>query len=197
MRATQDGETAQYNIIKNCYVSAKDGDPNHDDGIQCFLFNKGTGLMKNVNLSHNIVIAHEDPHQKWMNDLQGIDGFDGPLQNFVFNENVVNVDAFHGVSIFDGQDCHIERNVVWSQPGYEHKAWIMLGSKQNVSKDNVVKNNYANSYKLNQPGTVQANNRQVTEQIYDAALVQLYKKICDKFGAKHVAADRERLTLPK
>lgn len=197
MRITRDGETAQYNILKNCYVSAKDGDKNHDDGIQCFLFNKGTGLMKNVKIIGNIVIAHEDPDQKLKNDLQGISGFDGPLQDFVVTDNVVNVDAFHGLSWYDAINAHIERNTSWSETGGQGRSWIMLGSKPKVhaSRDNTVKDNYAGIFNLKQPGTVAENNKPVTEAIYKDALKKLYKTICDKYGEKHFAANREKLEI--
>ncbi len=38
MRLTRDGITAKWNVIRNCHVGKADGDDNHDDGIQCFLF---------------------------------------------------------------------------------------------------------------------------------------------------------------
>ena len=34
IRVTRDGQTVQYNVIKNVFVNTRDGDDNHDDGIQ-------------------------------------------------------------------------------------------------------------------------------------------------------------------
>lgn len=59
LRVTRDGQIAQYNVIKNNFVSARDGDDNHDDGIQVFLFNVGTGAVRDVTLRGNIIIARE------------------------------------------------------------------------------------------------------------------------------------------
>jgi len=195
MRATRDGETVQYNIMKNCYVSDADGDKNHDDGLQVFLFNKGTGLVKNVSTIGNIIIAHEDPKQKFPNTLQGLGFFDGPLDGFVVKDNVISVDSWHGISLYDAQGCTIENNVVWTPEDKKMRAWIMLGTKLKETKENTVKNNYAPTFKVKIPGTTEENNKKVTEAIYQEALKKAYKVICEKFGEKHFAADCERLTI--
>jgi polygalacturonase len=114
MRATRDGETVRDNIIKNVYLGDAEGDANHDDGIQVFLFNVGSGTVRNISMIGNIIIAHEDPKQKYMNALQGLGFFDGPLVNFVVKDNVVNVDQYHGISLYDAENADVEGNVVWS-----------------------------------------------------------------------------------
>ena len=195
MRATRDGEVVEYNIIKNVYVSAADGDNNHDDGIQCFLFNKGTGTMKNLRFVGNIILAHEDPKQKWPNALQGLGFFDGPLVDFVVTDNVVNVDSYHGISLYDAQNALVERNVVWAPESQKVRPWITFSTKLKLAKDNIARGNFSSSYKLKQPGTVDEKNEPSTAKIYDEALRRAFKTICDKFGEKHVAADRPRLTL--
>ncbi len=195
IRATRDGLVIQHNIIKNVYVSAADGDDNHDDGIQCFLFNKDTGTVRGVSTLGNIIIAHEDPHQKWPNSLQGIGYFDGPLVDFAVADNVINVDAWHGIALYDAQNARVERNIVWTPEGVGNRAWIMFGDKQKLAKDNIARNNFANAFKLKQPGTVAENNQRSTAAIYEEALKKARKVICDKFGEKHFAADRDRLTL--
>jgi hypothetical protein len=48
IRVTRDGTTVAHNVIKYVYVSSSDGDDNHDDAIQCFLFNVGTGTVRGV-----------------------------------------------------------------------------------------------------------------------------------------------------
>jgi hypothetical protein len=195
MRATRDGEVVQYNIIKNVYVSAADGDKNHDDGIQVFLFNKGTGTVKNMKFIGNIIIAHEDPNQKWINALQGLGFFDGPLVDFVVTDNVVNVDSYHGISLYDAQNARVERNVVWAPDSQKVRPWIKFGGKENLAKDNVAKNNFSSSYYLKQPGTVEEKNEASTAKIYDEAMKRALKTICDKFGEKHVAANCPRLVI--
>lgn len=97
IRVTRDGQIAQYNVVKNNFVSARDGDDNHDDGIQVFLFNVGTGTVRDVTLRGNVIIAREHDNLPFPNGLQGIGCFDGPLVNFLVEGNVVLVNHFHGV----------------------------------------------------------------------------------------------------
>ena len=195
MRATRDGERVQYNIIKNCYMGPADGDNNHDDAIQCFLFNKGTGAMTGLTFIGNIIIGNEDPNQKLKHPCQALGFFDGPLVKFVVTDNVVSTEHWHGVSLYDAQECRVESNVTWTPPGVRARAGIRLGTKQKLAKDNTVRNNYACSFDLKQPGTVAENNKPSTQAIYDEALKKAYQVICGKFGEKHVAAGRSRMMI--
>jgi hypothetical protein len=196
VRATRDGEVVQHNIIKNNYVSEADGDKNHDDGIQVFLHNAGKGTVKGIKTIGNIIIGHEDPKQKLHNDLQGIGYFDGPLIDFVVKDNVVAVDSYHAISLYDAQNAVVENNVVWAAPGQKNVSWIMFGTKIKEAKDNTAKNNWAPKYNLKQPGTVEEKNQKVTDAIFKEALKKRYKEITDKYGAKHFAAgDKEKLTI--
>jgi polygalacturonase len=199
LRATRDGETVRDNIIKNVYLGDAEGDANHDDGIQVFLFNVGSGTVRKISMIGNIIIAHEDPQQKFQNALQGMGFFDGPLIDFVVKDNVVNVDQYHGISLYDAENAKVEGNVVWSPEGSKMTSWIMMAANpksKHVAKDNVVKNNYAPRFKLKDGGvSAQDKNEPVTKEIYEEALKKRYKEISDKYGAKHFAADREKLEI--
>jgi len=195
IRTTRDGQIVRHNIIKNVYVSDADGDKNHDDGIQAFLFNKGTGEVKNVQVVGNIIINREDAKQKWPATMQGIGFFDGPLVGFSVTDNVVLVDHWHGLSLYDAQGCTIARNTVQTMTPSKMKAWIMLGTKQKLAKDNVVKENFAPTFNLKQPGTVSEVNKPVSEAIYGEALRKAYGVIVEKYGEKHGTAERVRLVV--
>src|SRR5690606_33111214 len=88
IRITRDGITVQHNVIKNGCCSAADGDDNHDDAIQCFLFNKGTGTVRNAVVRGNVIVNRDGSDQKFPASIQGIGFFDGPLVNFVVEDNV-------------------------------------------------------------------------------------------------------------
>ena len=199
IRVTRDGLVVRQNIIKNVYVSAADGDANHDDGIQCFLFNKGTGTVRNVTVEGNIIIAHEDPKQPLRASLQGIGFFDGPLVDFVVTDNVVCVDHWHGIALYDAQKARVERNVVWTpDPAAKMRAWILFGNKLKQARDNVARDNLACSFRLSEPGSVSENNRPSTAEAYEKALAKALETINARFGAEHPAAQRPRLrTSPK
>ncbi len=150
IRVTRDGQVVQHNVIRNIYVSDEDGDKNHDDAIQCFLFNKGTGTVRNVTVRENLIVMRESEAQKWQATMQGIGFFDGPLINFTVEGNVINTSHWHGVSLYDAQDCRILNNVAYTQwTDSKLRPWVQLGGKDNGPiKGNTVKGNYAYTFDL-------------------------------------------------
>lgn len=194
MRATRDGQIVQYNVIKNIFVGARDGDRNHDDGIQVFLFNVGTGTVRNIVLRGNIILERENDSLPLRNSLQGIGCFDGPLVNFTVEKNVVCVNHYHGISLYDAQGCTIQDNTVFNRSASRMRPWVMLGSKKKQAAGNTVRNNFAFSFSFRADAGVKAeNNREVTEADYKAKLVELSGFINNKFGAVHPTAKRPRL----
>jgi hypothetical protein len=189
IRVTRDGITVQYNVIKNIYVGSKDGDKNHDDAIQCFLFNKGTGIVRNVTVKYNVILNQEKDDQPFATTLQAIGFFDGPLIKFKVENNVVAVKHWHGVSLYDAQHCVIQNNVVFNPWGGRFTPWVQLGSKQGKAFGNTVKNNYAHTFRLEADKTVKKeNNRTITKKIYEANRKKLLSMIEEKFGKHHPVA---------
>ncbi len=194
IRATRDGQIVQYNVIKNNFVGARDGDDNHDDGIQVFLFNKGTGTVRNITLRGNLILARETDGLPLPNPLQGIGCFDGPLVNFTVEKNVVCVNHYHGVSLYDAQGCTIEGNTCFSRWNDKARPWVMLGQKKNEARGNTVRNNLAHSFGFQaDPEAKTENNQIVTEAAFRAKLAALAAEIDAKFGAQHPVAKRPRL----
>jgi parallel beta-helix repeat protein len=194
IRATCDGQIVEYNVIKNNFVGARDGDDNHDDGIQVFLFNKGTGMVRNITLRGNLILAREMDGLPLPNPLQGIGCFDGPLVNFTVEKNVVCVNHYHGVSLYDAQGCTIEGNTCFSRWNDKARPWVMLGQKKNEARGNTVRNNLAHSFGFQADAEVKAEKNQVvTEAAFRAKLTALAAEIDAKFGAQHPAAKRPRL----
>ncbi|HOI56976.1 MAG TPA: hypothetical protein PLP01_17120 [Phycisphaerae bacterium] len=193
IRVTRDGLTVRYNVIKNIYVNAADGDANHDDAIQCFLFNKGTGTVRRATIHANIIINREDDEQKLTNSLQAIGFFDGPLIDFTVTDNVVCVEMWHGVTLCDAENARIERNVAWSKWRSRLRPWIEVSGK---AVNNTVKDNYACSFRLAQ-GTTAENNKASTAQVYEQALDRVHTMICKKFGKYHPVAGYARLGMSK
>ena len=194
IRATRDGQIVQYNVIKNCYVSAADGDDNHDDGIQVFLFNVGTGTLRDITIRGNIIVAHERDDQRLPNAPQGIGCFDGPLVNFTVEKNVVCVNHWHGITLGDAQGCTIQDNTCFSHWPDRARPWIMLGEKKNQASGNTVRNNLAHSFSFKaDPQAKTENNRDVTEAAFNQKLSDLATFIDGKFGKLHPAANRPRL----
>jgi parallel beta-helix repeat protein len=194
LRVTRDGQAVQYNIIKNNFVGARDGDDNHDDGLQVFLFNVGTGTVRDATLRGNIIIAREADGLPFPNPLQGLGCFDGPLVHFLVESNVVCVNHYHGISLYDAQDCTIQDNTCFSRWAGRARPWIMLGQKKNQAGGNIVRRNYAHSFGFKADAQVKAeDNREVTEEIFKEKLQALAALIEGKFGAVHPTAKRPRL----
>ncbi|MCA8916526.1 MAG: right-handed parallel beta-helix repeat-containing protein [Planctomycetes bacterium] len=200
IRTTRDGQVVQHNVIRNVCVSAKDGDDNHDDAIQCFLFNKGTGTVRNVTIRENLIIMRESEELPWLADMQAIGCFDGPLIGFLVEGNVINTSHWHGVTLFDAQDCKILSNVAYTQwTEAKLRPWVQLGGKNKGEiKGNTVKDNYAYTFDLKADKDVVAeNNKVVTEDIYNTRREELLKLINEKYGDVHPAAGFRRVGLEK
>jgi parallel beta-helix repeat protein len=196
MRATRGGQVLQYNVIKNNFVGARDGDDNHDDGIQVFLFNVGTGTVRDVTLRGNIIIGRETDGLPFPNSLQGIGCFDGPLVHFLVESNVVCVNHYHGISLYDAQGCTIQDNTCFSRWPGRARPWIMLGQKKKQAGGNAVRNNLAHSYNFKTDAQVRAeNNEEVTQAGFNRKLTALLNLIDGKFGTLHPVAKRPRLEV--
>jgi parallel beta-helix repeat protein len=194
MRATRDGQVLQYNVIKNNFVGAPDGDDNHDDGIQVFLFNVGTGTVRDVTLRGNIILAREVDGLPFPNPLQGIGLFDGPLVRFLVEDNVVCVNHYHGISLHDAQDCTIQNNTCFSRWPGRARPWIMLGQKKGQAGGNTVRDNLAHTFDFKADAQVKAErNGPVTQAVFDQKLAVLRGLIEARFGALHPTAKRARL----
>lgn len=196
IRVTRDGIVVRHNIITNNFVSDKDGDKNHDDGIQCFLFNKGRGLVRNVTIVGNIILERSEPGLPLTNSLQGIGFFDGPLENFVVQDNVVRVNAYHGVAVYDGQGCSITGNVCLAlDPDSKSKPWVMLGQKRQLAKGNTVTGNHAHSFNFKADAAVTAaDNEQIDPAIFQKRQSETLALINRKFGPTHPVSKQPRLT---
>lgn len=196
IRVMRDGQIAQYNVVKNSFVGSRDGDDNHDDGIQVFLFNVGTGTVRDVTLRASVIIARELDDLPFPNGLQGIGCFDGPLVNFLVEANVVLVNHFHGVSLYDAQGCTIQDNTCFSRWPGRARPWVMLGQKKNEAAANLVRNNMAHSFDFKADKSVRAeNNKYITESLFHKKFSSLAALINSKFGETHAVAKRPRFEL--
>jgi parallel beta-helix repeat protein len=195
IRVTRDDLTVQYNVIKNIYVSDADGDSNHDDGIQVFLFNKGTGTVRRDTIRGNLIITREDPNQPFPAVMQGIGCFDGPLVDFLVEDNVVLVSHWHGISLYDAQNCTIRNNAVFTKwMEVRLRPWIMLGNKQKLAKGNKVEHNIACSFDFKSDAEVKAeDNRPATEEEFNRKKHDLEVVIATKFGRTHPVSGRVRV----
>ena len=193
IRVTRDGITVQFNIIKNAYVSETAGDPNHDDGIQCFLFNLGTGTLRRIRIRGNYILNRENNQQAFPNALQGIGFFDGPLVDFIIEDNVIETDHWHGISLYDAQNSVISGNVVDTLWNTQRQPWIKLGDKNNQANGNTVRDNFARSFDFSSDSNVRATNNQLVSSSVRVAQKQaLLSSISQRFGSQHPVSGAQR-----
>jgi hypothetical protein len=195
IRVTRDGIQVRHNVIRNNFVGEGDGDENHDDGIQSFLFNKGRGLVRDVVVEGNVIVERADPGLPFSNPLQGIGFFDGPLVNYQVRDNVVMVDQHHGVSVYDAQECVISGNACWNPDRRsKRQPWVMLGQKQGLARDNRVEDNLAHSINTEADKSAkERGNRTVNERSFRKRWDEVTEVIVEKFGETHALAGRKRV----
>jgi hypothetical protein len=197
IRITRDNITVQFNTVKNCFVGADQGDANHDDLMQCFLFNKGTGTIRKQTIRGNILIGYEDPSLPLRHDPQAIGFFDGPLVDFLVEQNVIMTNHYHGISLYDAVNCKVLDNVVRAISDQKMQPWIMLGTKnKGGASGNIVKNNMARSFNLKaDPGVVADHNIPVDNTEFDRRLKQQVDEINLKFGEFHPVSKFSRIGM--
>lgn len=199
IRITRDSITVQYNTVKNGFVGPEDGDQNHDDLMQCFLFNAGTGTIRNEIVRGNILIGNEDLSTPLINNPQAIGFFDGPLVDFLIEKNVIVTNHYHGISLYDAVNCQILDNYVKAASDQKLKPWIMLNTKnKGGSSGNTVKNNMARTFNLKaDSGVIEENNIPVNDSKFSQRLKELEDEINEKFGEFHPVAHLSRLGMRK
>jgi parallel beta-helix repeat protein len=199
IRIMKDNITVRYNTVKNCFVSGEDGDSNHDDLIQCFLFNVGTGTVRNATVFGNLLLGNEDPARPLASSPQGLGFFDGPLLDFDVEQNVVKTNTYHGIALYDAVNCKIIDNAIMQSSPSKLKPWIMLGTKNKGGcRDNTVRNNTAHSFDFKtDPQADAGGNSLVDEAAFEKRLQELARIINEKFGGLHPVAGQPRLGFVK
>lgn len=149
LRGLGNGSVFAGNHVQNA-VSVDD---NHDDGFQTWATHKDPDGRKSVSdilVENNTILEWVGPpNHPLRSKLQGISLFDGIYRNITIRNNLVAVDAFHGISVYAGSDSLIANNTVVNINGTpaEHP-WILLRDNRNGWKSgNVdVRNNVAMAF---------------------------------------------------
>ncbi len=133
-----------YNTITDCFKV----DDNHDDGIQSYSRGDdntvGEGVIENVVIRGNIIIASTDSSNPLGGNPQGIGCFDGFFRNWVVENNLVVSSTYHGISLYGLIDGKIFNNTVVDQnPDDDPAPWIMVTDHKDgrSSRNYEVKNN--------------------------------------------------------
>ncbi|HVK61095.1 MAG TPA: right-handed parallel beta-helix repeat-containing protein [Bdellovibrionales bacterium] len=154
------------NRILDSYLSAADGDANHDDGIQMFALNGA--VFDNIVINRNLVQDVTDVNRPFQADLQGIACFDGTLTRLQMTNNTVIASAYHGISLYGGVDGLIANNTVAMSKPTGRKIWIGVFNKKDgtVPVNIVMRDNLATHFSGNAvTGVLKSNNHIVADPV--------------------------------
>ncbi len=141
IRVGANNTIVQFNVIKN---SIKVND-NHDDGIQGYGGGKGDLIINNV------IISRDLPDLDFLGTMQGIGYFDGPLSTLSVVGNVIDINSYHGIALYDTENSLIAENVtINTQSAIDYfGSWVMIGTRNIIgSVGNKVISNLSNSFNL-------------------------------------------------
>ena len=153
------------NYVHDVYVSAADGDDNHDDGLQMWAL--GGASYDNIRIDGNWVQESTDAKRTLQNELQGIDDFDGVNTHVVITNNVVLASAYHGIALYGSHDSTIDHNTVANPTTNGHELWVGVFDEKDTtpSMNLTVTDNLATSFSFSKAttGFVNTNNLVVAD----------------------------------
>lgn len=141
---TGDNISYRYNRIKNCYrIFNKES-----DAFQFWSVDSkgkpGKGISRNGVVLGNYILNSDSPNSKLRCSLRGISMFDGMYDNWLIENNVIQVNNWRGISIFGATNVTVVHNTLYnpyetgkSQPRIDFRPH----KSGNASKDNIVINN--------------------------------------------------------
>lgn len=174
IRVLGDGSLVEGNEIFNCL----DVNRNHDDGIQSWSLGEdgtpGQGVVRDVTLRGNFIFERVEPVPDFPCALQGIGLFDGIYENWVIENNVVAVSAWHGITMMGALGGVVRNNtLVAVETGVSGPPWISVTRHKDGRDPEGVRivNNLmpdrstppSSPFEPDQPGVTWSNNFHVAE----------------------------------
>lgn len=192
MRANGDNSQLIGNTVTNCIAQ---GDGNHADGFQSFASSINP-TIDNLTISRNKFIrgsAHA-----LACDFQGIGMFDGPYTNIIIENNIVQTNNGHGITVLGPNNVRIVNNsVLQTTPSLNNWPWITVGkSKTGIEPVNtLLQNNLARDFAPVHPQVTQISNKKVNNDYFNA---DFSPKVCDQGSAPFPPTDinNKPRTLP-
>lgn len=164
LRGIGDFGLFENNTVKNAY----DVDDHHDDFFQSWSVGEdgspGSGVVHGVVIRGNTFINFDDPDQPFAGAAQGIGCFDGFFEDWVIENNVVQVNHWHGITLLGARNVRVVNNTVIDNRMGERPGppWIDVSAHKNgtASENIVIRNNLVQSITLEAESSVQDHNVQ-------------------------------------
>ncbi len=116
----------EYNTFRDSYKT----NGNHCDMVQAF-------YASNILFRGNTLLARTQGHSSIETDCQGIGFFDGTFKNCILENNVISVDTYHGITIFNAIDCKIINNTLADMAVGGLVPWINITGSGNLVRNNI------------------------------------------------------------
>jgi hypothetical protein len=164
LRAFGEGTVLRGNTVRDCI----NVDENHDDGFQTWAKSGGApDEIRDITLDGNRIFEWTGPADHPLRGrLQGIGLFKGPYYDLVIENNLIVVNAPHGIALYDVIGSRIVNNTVIGFNKRGQGIWIME-IRQKVAADapaNLIANNIATGFRLGK-GQVATHGNKVVRQI--------------------------------
>jgi parallel beta-helix repeat protein len=116
----------EYNTFRDNYKT----NGNHCDLAQ------GFGIS-NLVFRGNKLIGRTSVHSTIATDCQGIGFFDGTFNNCLIENNVVSVETYHGITIYNANNCRIINNTLVDMTLAGLVPWISITGTGNIIRNNI------------------------------------------------------------
>ena len=155
LRGLGDDGLFERNIVKNCVQV----DGNHADGFQSWSLGPdgapGAGVVRGIVLRGNTILQTSGRPGPLSCVLQGIGLFDGMYEDWLIEGNLVEVDAWHGITVMGGINVRVLGNTVRNlSPSPPGPPWITVGAHKDgrVGAGNLIAGNSATAWNQSSRG---------------------------------------------
>jgi parallel beta-helix repeat protein len=116
----------EYNTFRDSYKT----NGNHCDLAQGF-------NISNLIFRGNQLIGRTPAHSAIETDCQGIGFFDGTFTNCIIENNVVSVETYHGLTLFNAINCKIINNTLTDMTTGGLVPWMNITGSGNIIRNNI------------------------------------------------------------
>jgi parallel beta-helix repeat protein len=116
----------EYNTIRDSYKT----NGNHCDLAQGF-------SVTNLLFRGNKMIGRTPGHSSIETDCQGIGFFDGTFKNCIIENNLISVETYHGITIYNANNCKIINNTLIDMASGGLVPWMNITGTGNIIRNNI------------------------------------------------------------
>jgi parallel beta-helix repeat protein len=116
----------EYNTFRDSYKT----NGNHCDLVQGF-------SVTNLVFRGNKMIGRTPAHSSIATDCQGIGFFDGTFKNCLIENNLISVETYHGITIYNAINCIVINNTLIDMASGGLVPWMNITGSGNIIRNNI------------------------------------------------------------